>query len=402
MRFFYLTLLVFKIMKEKPQRVFLTTFGIFIGIFTFVFFQFAGNGLSAGVENQISSLGLNTITLSPADAPPQTGPPSGAGVTENQLREVERVARGYNYVTGQLFFPAVFEYGREESVIVTQAFPDENLNDIAQDIIIDLAQGRNIRPGDRGSVVLGAKVATETFERELQLGNSISFNQNGVDRTFRVVGIFEQQDDLFVDFSMRMSFSDIQEISGQDTYTNIRVSYPQGVDLEVERERLNSHFNRRNQPRIFSISSPQQTLEQINQIFSTLTIVIGFISAIALVVGGINVMNTMYSNVLERINEISVQKAMGATNEQIIFMYLVESVTLSLIGAIIGFLSSYYVAQALSAVIRQSLGFSFPVEFSMTFFLIVCGVTVVFGGFFGSYPAYLAAKVNPADNLRDE
>ncbi|MCH8520130.1 MAG: FtsX-like permease family protein [Nanoarchaeota archaeon] len=165
---------------------------------------------------------------------------------------------------------------------------------------------------------------------------------------------------------------------------------------------MDSHFNRRNQPRVFSISSPQQTLEQINQIFLTLNIIIGFISAIALVVGGINVMNTMYSNVLERINEISVQKAMGATNEQIVYMYLVESIVLSLIGAIIGYLSSYYIAQLLSSIIRQSLGFSFPVEFNVTFFLIVCGITVVFGSFFGSYPAYLAAKVNPADNLRDE
>ncbi|MCH8520129.1 MAG: ABC transporter permease [Nanoarchaeota archaeon] len=199
-------------MKEKPQRVFLTTFGIFIGIFTFVFFQFAGNGLSAGVEDQLSTFGLNVITLSPADAPPQTGPPSGGGITQNQLREVERVARGYNYVTGGIFYPAIFSYGREEAVIVTQAFPDENLYDIEQDLNFNVAQGRNLRPGDRGVVVLGAKVAKETFSRELQLGNSISFDNGEVDRTFRVVGILEQRDDLFVDFSMRLSLSDIQDI----------------------------------------------------------------------------------------------------------------------------------------------------------------------------------------------
>ncbi|MFP4401832.1 MAG: ABC transporter permease [Candidatus Nanoarchaeia archaeon] len=395
---FDLTKLVLKTLQEKPLRVFLTTFGIFIGIFTFTFFQFAGTGLSQGVENQISSFGLNVLTISSPENSQQNGPPGGGGVEQKTIEELKRIADGYKYISGSIFYSTRYEYGREEESILALAYPDEDLNDIYEDLNVEIAQGRNIRQGDSGVVVLGAKVAQDTFNRELRVGNSISTNG----KSFRVVGILEAKDDLFIDSSMRMSFSDIEDLSGQDTFTNVRVSYFQGVDIEAEREKIDSYFNRPNQPKEIEISSPQQTLEQINAIFFTLNIVISVIAGIALVVGGINVMNTMYSNVLERVNEISVQKAMGATNSQIVYMYIVESVILSIVGSIIGYLTSFWVAQILSDVVLNSIGFSFPVVFSWVYFLGAVIATVLFGGFFGAYPAYLAANVNPADNLRDE
>lgn len=397
MKFYDLTILVLKIMKQKPLRFSLTGFGIFIGIFTFVFFQFAANGLSQGVENQISAFGINVLNIQSANAE-QNGPPTGEGLTEQNVEEIKRVSSGYKYVAPNIFFQTIFEYGREERPIISLAYKDEDLNDLYEDLSVDIQEGRNIRPGDRNVVVVGYKVATETFDNNLRIGTSLEADG----KKFRVIGILEPQDDLFIDSSMRMPFRDLQDLSNQDTFSNIRISYPQGVDIEFEREKIENYFNRPNRPDVISVSSPQEALEQINQIFFTLNIVIGFISGIALIVGGINVMNTMYSNVLERINEISVFKAMGASNEQIVYMYLVESIVLSVAGSIIGFLSSYYIARVLSLFVQENLGFSFPVEFSLVFFTGVLIVTVIFGSFFGSYPAYLAAKVNPADNLRDE
>ena len=265
---FDLTKLVLQTLREKPLRVFLTTFGIFIGIFTFTFFQFAGNGLSQGVENQIASFGLNVLTISSPTNSQQNGPPGGGGVEQKTIEELKRIASGYKYISGTIFYSTRFTYGREEETIVTLAYPDEDLNDVYEDSNVNIAQGRNIRQGDKGVVVLGAKVASDTYSRELRVGNSLKVDE----KSFRIVGILESKDDLFVDSSMRMSFSDIKDLSGQDTFTNVRISYFQGADIEAEKEKIDAYFNRPNQPKEIEISSPQQTLEQINSIFFTLNI----------------------------------------------------------------------------------------------------------------------------------
>ncbi len=391
-------ILVLRIMKEKKLRVFLTISGILIGIFTFCFFQFASQGLSQGVENQISTFGLNVLNINSVDGGNENGPPTGDGLTEQTLEEIKRVTSGYKYIAPNIFVQQVFTSGREEQAIVTLAFRDEELNELYKDLNFQLLEGREIRPGDSNVVVIGYKVATQTFEKDLIIGSSLKVD----DKSFRVIGILEPRDDLFIDSSMRMPFDDLQDLAEQDTFSNIRISYFQGVDIEAEEEKIESFFNKPNKPREISVSSPRQALESINQIFFTLNIIIGFISAIALVVGGINVMNTMYSNVLERINEISVFKAIGATNQDIVTMYVFESMTLSLLGAMIGYFTAFGVAKLLSGFVQESLGFFFPVTFSTSYLVVVVIATLIFGTFFGAYPAYLAAKVNPADNLRDE
>lgn len=396
--FFSLLKLVLSIMKEKKLRVFLTTSGILIGIFTFCFFQFASQGLSQGVENQIATFGLATLNVQSVDGSNSGGPPTGDGLTEKMVREIEKISSGYKYVAPNIFYIGSYTYGREESSIVTLAYKDEDLNELYKDINFELLEGRDIRPGDTGVAVIGYKVATQEFEKEITVGSSLKIDG----KSFRVVGILKSRDDLFIDSSMRIPFDELQEISEQETFSNIRISYFQDVDVSREKEKIEDYFNKPNKPRIVSVSSTEETLEDINQIFYTLNIVIGFISAIALVVGGINVMNTMYSNVLERINEISVFKAIGSTNENIITMYVIESMILSLIGSMIGYFMSYFTAVGLSGFVQNSLGFLFPVTFSTSYLITVVIATLIFGCFFGAYPAYLAAKVDPADNLRDE
>ena len=398
MKDFELFLLVLSIAKEKKLRVFLTTSGILIGIFTFCFFQFASSGLSQGVENQISTFGLNVLNVQSVEQDSQDGVPTSKGLTDSTIERIKKISTGYKYIAPNIFAQEVFSYGREEQPIVTLAYRDEDLNELYKDINFELLEGRDIKSGDKGIAVVGYKIATQTFEKELLIGSSLKIK----DKSFRVVGILKSQDDLFVDSSMRIPFDDLQDVANQDTYSNIRISYVQGVDIEAEQEKIENYFNRENQPKEIEISSPKDSLESINQIFFTLNVIVSFISGVALVVGGINVMNTMYSNVLERINEISVFKAIGSTNLDIVKMYIIESVILSAIGSLIGYAFAFTTAKLLSNFVQNSLGFFFPVEFSAIYLLIVIISTILFGGFFGAYPAYLAASVNPADNLRDE
>lgn len=384
-------------MFEKKSRVLLTISGIIIGIFTFTIFIFMSQGLSNAISEQFTSFGVNVLTVQPADAP-GGGPPVGEGLTDTDVERIKQVISDSKYVAPSIFYSGRYEYNREFQSIVTLSYRSEDFSLVSEDLGFEIFEGRNLRPSDSSSVVLGAKAARDTFERELEVGNSIEIE----DRKFRVIGILEERGDLFVDNSMLMPFDDIQEISGQDTYSAIRVSFFDNADLEENIQAIERRLNPNGEEKRVEISSPQQAVEQFNQILGVLTLIISFVSGVALVVGGINVMNTMYSNVLERINEISVMKAIGATNSDIRNIFLVESFILGFVGSFIGFILAYGLAEGLSYLITNFANYNVPVYFDFGFFLGVLLVTSFFAMLFGTYPAIRGSKVNPADNLRDE
>lgn len=385
---------VLKNMFEKKGRVFLTVSGIIIGIFTFTFFLFVAQGLENAITEQFSAFGLNTVTIRPAGS---TGQPGGGGLTDTEIEKIKQVVKEYNYIAPGIYYSTNIEYGRETSSTLALAYPDEFLDELDEQSDVEILEGRDLRPGDKGAAVLGYKFAKEGFEKEITVGSSLEIR----DKKFRVIGIYEEQGDLFIDNSVSMPFDDIKQISGQDTYSTIEVSLKEDADIEYYKEVIARKLNPFGKEKTVEISTSQDIIDSFNQIIGVLSGIISFVSSIALVVGGINVMNTMYSNVLERINEISVMKAMGSTNSDIRNIFLIESSLLGLIGAFIGFMLAYGLAELVSVAII-GLGYNVPINFEPSLFFGIILVTSFFAMIFGTYPALRAAHVNPADNLRDE
>lgn len=392
-------LLIYRYSMEKKSRIFLTISGIIIGIFTFTFFIFVSQGLSNAVAGQFSAFGLNVIAVQSVEDSNSNGPPSGSGLTDTEIEKIKQVTSGYIYVAPAIFASPIYEYGRQSSAIVSLSYPDKYWELVGEDLGLEISQGRMLKPGDSGVCVIGVKAA-QTFSETnpLKLGSVLKVEG----KSLRVIGIIKERGDLFVDSALLMSFDDIKEISGQDTYSIIRASFYDGVDLEVQKEAIDKKLNPNGDEKNVELTTPAQAIEQFNSILGILTLIISVVSTIALVVGGINVMNTMYSNVLERTNEISVFKAIGATNFDITKIFLIESAILGLIGAFIGFMLSYGLAETLSYIITNFVGFNVPVNFDWKFFLETLIITSFFATLFGTYPSVKAAKVNPADNLRDE
>jgi putative ABC transport system permease protein len=385
-------------MIEKKKRIFLTISGIIIGIFTFTFFIFLSQGLSNAITEQFSSFGLNVLVVRPYDAG-NGGPPTGSGLDDTHISKIKQVIRGYKYVAPAIFTSQLYEAGREKAVVTSLAYPDEYWKDVFEDLGAEIQEGRFLRQGDRNVVLLGAKTAREAFNnKQITVGSSLKIG----DRSFRVIGILKERGDLFVDNALLMPFKDIKEVSNQETYSVIRISFYQDVDLETQQEAILRKLNPNNKEKVVSISSPQQAIDQFNSILGVLTMIIGFVSGIALLVGGINVMNTMYSSVLERINEISVFKAIGSTNGNILKLFLVESGILGFLGGLIGFLGAFSLAKYLSYIIITIAKYNVPVYWDTSFFIEVLLVTTIAAMIFGTYPAARAAKINPSDNLRDE
>ena len=390
---------VMKNMFEKKGRVFLTIAGIVIGIFTFTFFMMASQGLSNAITEQFSAFGLNVLGVQSIENE-QNGPPGGGGLDDTDLNKIKQVVSDYKYIAPGIAYTGQYEYGREKTQILAIAYPDEYWEDIRSDLGTEIEYGRDLRTGDINVVVLGAKTAREAFGKDhpIPLGSSIKVNG----KSLRVIGIFKERGDLFIDSSMITSFDTIKDISGQDTYTLIRISFYDTADLDFMQKAIEDKLNPRNKEKKVNVTSPKQAIKQFEQILGVLQLIIGFVSSIALLVGGINVMNTMYSNILERINEISVMKALGARNQDIRNIFLLESSILGFIGAFIGFMLAYLLAEILSYLITNFAGYNVPVYFSIPFFLAVVIITSLLAMLFGTYPAIRAARVNPADNLRDE
>lgn len=391
--------LIIRNVYEKKGRVFLTITGIVIGIFVFTFFIFVSQGLKNAITEQFTSFGLNTISVVPVGAvgDPSTSP---GGLTDTHIEKIKKVVKDYDFMVGQIFYNGQYEYGRQTKNIISLATPEEFAADYRKNVGIEFIQGRDIEANDKSVAVLGYKTATSLFgeNNPIKIGSSLKIQG----KSLRVIGIIKERGDLFVDNALIMSFDDIKELSGKDTYSVVQIALSENADVEEAKKNINRVLNPNGNEKNFDIQSSDDNIEQFNMIIGLLTAIISFISSVALVVGGINVLNTMYTNVLERVNEISVMKAIGATNEDIRSLYLMESGLLGLLGSLIGFMMAFILAQFLSYVITNYAGYNVPIYFNLTFFISVILITVVLSVAFGTYPAILAAKTSPGDVLRDE
>ena len=152
----------------------------------------------------------------------------------------------------------------------------------------------------------------------------------------------------------------------------------------------------------FFVVTQQGIIDQIKVIIGALTAFLSAVVAIALVVGGIGVMNIMLVSVTERTREIGLRKAIGATNNDILIQFLLEAILLTVMGGFIGIVLGILLSFAASVVLSQVLDFAWVFVFPLSAAILGLGVSAVVGVIFGLYPARQAAKKSPMEALRYE
>lgn len=392
----------FRNITHRKRRTWLTIIGIFIGIAAVVALISLGQGLQKSVSAEFEAIGSDKLFINPG-GDQTTGQVTSSKLTDDDLAAV-RNTRGVSNAAGIIFSTTIAEYQDEQGFVTVLAMPtDENQELVESSWAIELEEGRKIRSTDTSSVVIGSGIATG-FEEEIELRKKITIN--GED--FRVVGIMKPTGDPGVDRSVLIEFETGRELVNRErgTYDWIFAQLQPGFTAADAKANIEDSLrNSRNvdeDEEDFTVSTQEDLLESFNQILGVVQGVVIGIASISLLVGGVGIMNTMYTSITERTREIGVMKAIGASNEQILTLFLLESGIIGLIGGALGVLVGGGLSILASIVATQSTGIEINAFIAPELILGSLLFSFIVGTASGVLPALQAARLQPADALRYE
>jgi len=397
--------LAYKNIKERMSRSILTLLGIAIGIMAIISLMGIGEGMNVAVEGELSSLSDTIIVNVGEGFSIFSGgqlEDTGEYLTERDITDLERIP-GVKEVNTQLTGMASLSFnGDGNSVFVSVTGMNiESMN--LQYGIADLAEGNLLNLGDQSKILIGYDVAHDYFDNDISVGSRVKING----KKFFVNGIFSQEgfggvstnDDLVL-----LTSRDFQKATGESniysaTATVYNVNEVESVALEIERVINENHGDED----FASATSMSSILDSIQSIMGILQTVLIAIASIALVVASIGIMNTMLTSVMERTREIGIMKAIGATNKDIMSIFIIEGLLLSLVGGLSGIILGILGSQGV-AVLLSNMGSMLPLEPVITFMAIALGLSVsmIVGVISSLYPAWKAARMSPIEAVRYE
>ena len=397
-------LLALNNLRRRRLRSWLTMIGIFIGIAAVVSLMSLGEGLQEAINEEFEKLGADKIIIQPKGF----GPPGTAGasliLTSKDLGVIGNV-RGVEWASGYLIKQGQAKFKDESGIGFATGIEPEDFERLEEIGSFSLLEGRILKKGDKFKIVIGYNHAYEDiWDRGVQIGEEIEIE--GFD--FKVVGIMEKIGNPIDDGIIYMTKDILREILDvEDEESQILVKTASGFDPEdvaeeIERKLRRSRGEKEDQE-TFNVQTSEQLLETFGNIFGVVQGVLVGIAAISLLVGGIGIMNTMYTSVVERTKEIGTMKAIGAKNSDVLQIFLIESGLLGLVGGAIGVLIGIGLAQGAAYLASVALGTD--LLRASTNPLIYGGAltfSFVIGALSGVAPAYQASKLKPVDALRYE
>ncbi|MEM4242985.1 MAG: ABC transporter permease, partial [Candidatus Woesearchaeota archaeon] len=269
----------------------------------------------------------------------------------------------------------------------------------------EIAEGRMLTSKDKGKAVIGNDLAyKDYFKKEIQIGNKILVGG----RLFEVVGILKRTGDPGTDPTVTISESELREMTNEpEAYSYIVAQSASGENPEKIADDVKKAIRRdrhlKEGKEDFTVQTSTQMIEAFTKIFNIVQAVFIGIAAISLIVGGIGIMNTMYTAVLERTREIGVMKAIGARNRDILGIFLIESGFLGMAGGIIGIIIGFGISKGVEVGVNAQFGEN-TLMAVFPWYLIVGALLFSFlvGAVSGVLPARRASKLKPVDALRYE
>jgi putative ABC transport system permease protein len=412
--------LALNIILHSKLRSWLTIIGIVIGIAAVVAIVSIGEGMQQNVESRLGGLGADIITITPGGGRASRGfifmegggPPGGAGSTATTeaknltkkdvqvLRTIDGVALIQGTVSGQ---GEVYYLGEKATISITGVDPL-----VWKEITTSkLASGRFLGPSDYNVVVVGSRIAEDTFKQPLALNRQLTIEG----KAFKIVGILEESGTGGEDNRIIMPIAaarDTLEDVGEEEFDAITIKAANADDIEQimaeadEKLLISRHLTESKKD--FRISSTKSMQETVSSVTQTMSLFLETIAAVSLLVGGVGIANTMFTSVLEKTKEIGIMKSIGAKNGDIMMIFVLNAAIVGLIGGLLGIGLGAMISSVLPLLGMRMMGMGGELTTVITPLLLLYAVLLAIGiGIAaGVIPAYRASKLKPVDALRYE
>ncbi|MGV8146251.1 MAG: ABC transporter permease [Alkaliphilus sp.] len=387
---------------SNKMRTLLTLLGLLIGIASVIAVISLGDASVASVEGELATLGINNITIMHERG--ETFSPDERLTIEDSARIGERFQNEIEFISPKMTKSVMIKEDIDEPQISlegvsTQFFELEDLNIIAGRFLneFELEDRKN-------SIVIDSDLAADLFGEGNPIGERIFIQTGKTSNAFLIVGVYEKEETLFgainaVVYTPYSTMDKLFRLNGEVNTIVVGFKDTEEIEINAISDRIIAFiegFNENIGEGKYSVFSAESIQETVGNIMGQLTIFIAAIAGISLIVGGIGVMNIMLVSVTERTREIGVRKALGAQHVHILLQFLIEAVSVSLLGGILGIGLGYALVEVAGNLMGIPTGISFSAIALATSFAIGIGL------FFGIYPANKAAKLDPIVALRYE
>lgn len=411
--------LALNILLHSKLRSWLTIIGIVIGVAAIVAIVSIGEGAQVNVQERLSGLGADLITISPGFDRASGGFRGGFGhrerrgaltLSSDSLNLTDKDIQAIKPIDGIEFIDGVVS-GRADIFYLaeTSSGTINGVDPLAWRNIVttELKSGRYLNPSDTNVIVVGSRIAESTFKQPLSLNRAVQIEG----RLFKVVGILKEAgrfggDDNKVFMPIDAAREILEEV-GKEKFDSIvvKVNNPDLVDRVSEQIEtklmISRHLTERRKD--FTVTSSKALQERLTDITKTFTIFLAAIAAVSLLVGAVGIANTMFTSVMEKTKEIGIMKAIGARNSDILAVFLINSGLVGLVGGLLGISLGSAISYLLPNVISGfgpggQLKTVIPISLLVSALLI----SIMIGMIAGAIPAYRASKLKPVDALRYE
>jgi putative ABC transport system permease protein len=387
---------------SNKMRSGLTMLGVIIGVLAVILLVSIGEGARVYITKELTGLGTNLLIITPGKTTTSGGfhPPSAGTVRKLTYDDAQALRRRAWLLTDAV--PIVLGTGRIKfrnlgrDTMVIGTTPEFQR---VRNLFIGI--GNYVSQNDVDTkakvVVLGTKVKEELFGDQNALGQVVMLS----DARYRVVGVMQKKGTSLgwdVDDVIFIPVTSGQDLFSTDSLFEILASTPRAEDVERAIAQIKDILIKRHAHKEdFTIQTQGAMLSTMDTILGVLTAVLGGIAGISLLVGGIGIMNIMLVSVRERTREIGIRKAIGARNSDIMAQFLIEAITLSGVGGVIGIILGVGLALLIPLFVTV-----LPTSVSLWSIAMAFSFSMAVGVFFGVYPARKASLQDPITALRYE
>jgi putative ABC transport system permease protein len=392
----------------NKMRSILTVLGVMIGVASVIAVVSLVQGMQYKISNDLQSIGSTFIEVYPD--PGDRRNPFLQKLPDLTVDDAEAVRKGTTSV--REWTPIFISQGQMKFGDVLHNSQLYAVNNSYQEVVNHWVEhGRFFSPldeeGKKRVAIVGLEITNALKLGREPVGKVVQVNGNA----FTVIGVFEKkggtfgnnQDDIVV-----IPFSTATAIYGSDNMRKLVLAFQMrtNADLDLTKEQVTEilrarHHIKKGDPNDFRILAQEEIMKTVSTILMNTTMVMAAVVGIALLVGGIGIMNIMLVSVTERTREIGIRKSIGARRRDVLVQFLIEAIALSGLGGIVGVIGGFLLANIARLLLARLVQLP-PVHTPFWAILLAFGFCAFLGVLFGIYPAAKASKLDPIEALRYE